>query len=158
MDMHQKVGKRCSHEARKQVAFAKTQEDDANDSRDEEAKDGVFDWAFDDPHFANWADCRPGHKRQLFYGTLFDHDLKVIQSAEDVLVPTGENALKARANYPPLGSAPKTGHFLIGHHQTATPSTGVDLLAANDISVAAVFILREAKRSELEWFYFAELL
>ena len=107
MDMHQKVGKRCSHEARKQVAFAKTKEDDANDSRDEEAKDGVFDWAVDDPHFANWADCRPGHKRQLFYGTLFDHDLKVIQSAEDVLVPTGENALKARANYAPLGTCPK---------------------------------------------------
>jgi hypothetical protein len=58
----------------------------------------------------------------------------------------------------PSEVAPKTGHFRIGHHQTATPSTGVDLLAANDISVAAVFILREAKRSELDWFYFAELL
>jgi hypothetical protein len=42
MDMYQKGGKRCQHEARKQVALSKTKDDDANDSGDEKAKIGVF--------------------------------------------------------------------------------------------------------------------
>jgi hypothetical protein len=34
----------------------------------------------------------------------------------------------------------------------------IGLLAANDIPVTAVSILSGAKRSELDWFHFAELL
>ena len=120
MDMHQKVGERSSHEARKQVTLAETKEDDANDSRDEDGKDGVFDGAVDDPRFANWADRRPGHKHQLFYGTSSDHDLKVIQSAKDVPASRGEEAFKPRAKHRRVGhNEEQTKMFRCARHDKA---------------------------------------
>jgi hypothetical protein len=42
MDMHQKIGKWCAHEASLQVSFSETKEDRENDPRNVQGEEGVF--------------------------------------------------------------------------------------------------------------------